>query len=278
MHYIDTHCHLFLNDEGFSFDPEIVVKNSIKAGVKQIWLSSTNVWDIKRNLALTSKYPENLKTFVGFHPEDYLEYDSSELENILKVYCRPTTLNPGSLNPKSSSPNPIAGIGEVGVDLHWNDISTKDIQMQVFKDQIELALKYDLPVAVHSRDAYELTIEVLEKYKNLKFIWHSYNLDSDTTKKLLGVFPNIYFGFNAVITYKSGIYIQESIKVIPDDKIVLETDAPFLSPRTKESSNRGYNTSEGVIDVYQAVSKIRGLSVEKLQRLVIKNCSKYINN
>ena len=287
--YIDTHCHLFLNEEGFNFNPEEVVNNNIKAGVKQMWLSSTNLWDINKNLELVKKYPKNLKTFVGFHPEDYLDYTSVKLESVLKKYLpikspayeaasqRLTANNQSVIADYSllSTDSPIIGIGEIGVDLHWNDISTKDIQMQVFEDQIKLALKYNLPVAVHSRDAYEQTLEVLEKYKNLKFIWHSYNLDLEKTKKLLSLFSNIYFGFNAVITYKSGLYIQQSLKEMPSDKILLETDAPFLSPRTKESLNRGYNTSKGVIDVYATVAKIKVISVKELQKVIIKNSFKY---
>lgn len=288
--YIDTHCHFFLDGDSFNFEPEEVVKNSIKSGVETIWLSSTNIADINKNISLTEKFPNNLKTFVGFHPEEYRGYDSTKLEDVLKKYCFAAPLN-STVSQQLSANNqpvisdhcllptnsPIIGIGEIGVDLHWNKPSTLKYQQSVFEDQIKLAIKYNLPVALHSRDAYEETLDVLRNYKNLKFIWHSYNLELEKTEFLLNQFPNIFFGFNNIITYNSGLYIQNSVKALSNDKIVFETDAPFLAPRTEEFNDLGYNTPGGVINVYNKVAKLKGISVEELQGIVHKNCDSLVS-
>ena len=273
-YYIDTHFHLFPEANSFNFDPDKIVKGAIRKGVKEMWLASTNAKDIQKNLDFAKKYPKNLKIWVGYHPEHFEDYDKEFLSEILNSKFPSTNFqtNPKSQNsgPKTNYPlpNSIVGIGEIGMDLKWNEKSTIVEQQKIFEEQIRLAIKHNLPIAVHSRQAFKETFEVLERYPNLKLVWHCYNLGVTETKSLVTSFPNIFFGFNAIITYKSGIPIQESILEIPDNKILTETDAPFLPPRSFKSP---YNTPEGVISVYQKLAQVKNIDLEQLEYLILDN-------
>jgi len=263
--YIDTHFHLFLDDFNLKFTPEEIIKDSLNKNVLKLWLASTNKRDILKNLNFCTKYPDNLKAWVGFHPENVLEYDIKFLKNILK---------------NSKYADLIIGLGEIGIDLDdfvlelfkKNGLSNKNLllsqQKKAFYEQIELALDFNLPFAVHSRKAFKPTFDVLKSFTNAHFVWHCYNLNKDRTIKLLNTFKNIYFGFNSIITYKSGEYVLDSLKYIPLNRILVETDAPFLSPRPFVYK---HNTPIGVIPVYTKIAKIFNISTESLQEIVYKN-------
>lgn len=288
--YIDTHAHLFLQNYKHKLNADQILKESVQAGVNQIWLAGTNKFDNPKNLQFAKNNPKHVKCWVGFHPEEYEQFDLEWLEQTLKSEIPASAgMTGGEVSTKNQiqnlkeNPNyqlpttnyqSIVGIGEIGIDLNWHDKSTLKDQQQVFEDQINLALKYNLPVAVHSRDAYEQTKEVLEKYKDLTFVWHCYTLDEVKTKALLSTFDNIYFGFNAIITYKSGAYLNKSIMQIPKQKLVLETDSPFLAPRDFKNS---YNTPEGVISVYEYVSNLLKTDVKSLVKQISTNCQNVIN-
>lgn len=292
--YIDTHCHLYPEFDFVTLKPEEIVENSIKAGVLQMWLASTEKADIEWNLNFCKKYPNNLKTWVGWHPEQYLSYDKDFLarvldDNITLKFSNPNFQFSNKTQIQNSSASPqndlgkgntkyqildtayssIVGIGEVGVDLAVHPKNSTVVQQQVFETQIKLAQKYNLPVALHCRDAFDETLEVMEKYPNISYLWHCFNLSSDKTKILLKRFPNIFCAFNAIFTYKSGEYLKESIKLIPLERIVFETDGPFLAPRPFKYS---FNTPEGVMGVYKAVSETLNINIEKLEFIVNQNC------
>ncbi|PIR43776.1 hypothetical protein COV24_00870 [candidate division WWE3 bacterium CG10_big_fil_rev_8_21_14_0_10_32_10] len=259
--YIDTHFHLFLEHSQFNIDPNNIVVESISQGVTQMWLASTNRLDIEKNITFAKKYPETLKVWVGWHPEEFDTYDGKYLETTISVY--------------DNKPS-IVGIGEVGIDLadfivEKSKLSKATLlqkQQDIFKNQLNIAQKHSLPVCIHSREAFNETVEVLESFSNMNFIWHCFNLKAPQTKSLLDKFNNIYFGFNNIITYKSGEYIKTSILEMPSDKILTETDAPFLAPRPFKY---GYNSPEGVIRVYDKIAEILEISVNDLKKIVIKN-------
>lgn len=241
--YIDTHFHLFLDKNYYEQSLDNLIKECIESGVGKMLLASTDKKDILKNIKFAKKYPTHIKVWLGFHPENYKEFDMKFLEKTIK-----------------ENSEIICGIGEIGIDLEVNGSETLKTQQKVFEKQIELALKYNLPFAVHSRNSVEQTLEVLQKYTDLKFIWHCYNLDIKKTKYLLKKFKNIYFAFNSILSYKSGKYLEDSLKIIPVQKILCETDAPFLAPRPFKYKS---NTPLGVISVYNNIKNILGINLEK---------------
>lgn len=346
--FIDTHAHLFLKDNPFDgFDADTIFTDSTDSGVEQIWLAGTNKYDNVKNIKFAKQHPKNVKCWVGFHPEYYQEFDLAWLDQILKSEIQDSKMQDSLPFDKLRVPNDfegavnggspqvrlglnermitksglvkrghvstiLVGIGEVGVDLKWNKKSTTKAQQMVFEDQVSLANKYNLPVCIHSRDAFEQTLEVMQRYKDTKFVWHCFNLNLQETKKVLTEFPNLYLGLNAIVTYKSGEYIWDSIKEVSMSQILIETDSPFLKPRkgiikSEIQNSKGtslclqvdtggkggvaekkldpiqnseyqkffklkYNTPYGVIPVYNFVAKKLGLGISKLKSQVEKNC------
>ena len=283
--FIDTHCHLYPEYKFVTLDPDKIVLESIKNGVTDIWLASTEKADIEWNLNFCKKYPNNLKSWVGWHPEQYLSYNNNFLASILKKYSNQildSSALPQNDNQKENTKNKIlaaknsfiVGIGEIGLDFAVHAKSTQKDQVKVFESQLILAQKYKMPVAIHCRDAFEETLNVLSKYKDLKILWHCFNLQKDQTKQLLKVLPQVYIALNSIFTYKSGAYIGESLELVDLSKIVLETDSPFLTPRPFKYS---FNTPEGVIRVYLSLADKLNLKIEDLQKTVRINCNS-LNN
>lgn len=241
--YIDTHFHLFLDDTDFNLNQVQVVEEAIEKGVELMVLTSTDKNDMQKNTEFAKKYSKNIKQWLGFHPDNFKEYDKKYLESKLK-----------------ESEGRVVGIGEIGIDLNNTNKNTLEKQQEVFEDQIKIAKAKDVPFAIHSRNSFYETLEVIKKYANLKFVWHCFNLEKEKTELLLKKFSNIYFGLNAIVTYKSGKYIEESLKIIPKNRILCETDAPFLAPRPFVYK---YNTPIGVISVYNYIQKVLDENLEK---------------
>ena len=280
--FIDTHCHLFPEFNFVTKIPEQIVEESLSIGVKEMWLASTEKADILWNLEFCKKYPKNLKTWVGWHPEKYLSYDNNFLSSLLEI--NNTVQNPKSkflmTNENTNTKyqildTTIVGIGEIGLDFAAHPKSTKDVQVKVFESQLKIAEQFNLPVSIHCRDAFEETINVMANYPNIKYLWHCFNLSSEKTKVLFNLFKNIYIGLNAIFTYKSGEYIKESLKFVPIHRILIETDAPFLAPRPFKYS---HNTPEGVIAVYKAVSNFFSVDLSNLQSIILDNSLRLCQN
>ena len=239
---IDTHCHL---DEYLYEDLEKVIKHMegnkmIAAGV-----------DYKSSKHVLNLIQDNSTIYgvIGFHPEEIEHYTDDFL----------LFLEENIANPK------IVGIGEIGLDYHYTKGNRKK-QIEIFRKQLNLASKYKKTVVIHSRDALEDTLEVIKDYPNLKIVFHCYGYSLQVAQQLLKY--NIKFGIGGVVTFKNSKKLKEVVKELPLDRILLETDSPYLTPEPhRGEENEPYN----ITYVADVISTIKNISKEEVLNITTKN-------
>jgi TatD DNase family protein len=233
---IDTHAHLDTLCD-------------VDRGIDKIVLAASNVADSLNNLILGKKYPDKLLVSVGIHPME--SHDSPvELEKIVKI------------NNKK-----IVAIGECGLDFSGN--FDKEKQIIVFKKQIELAQKYKLPLIIHARKAVDEVIEILKEYKNLSGVFHCYAGGNKRIKKVLDLGENWYFGIDGNLTYEVGL--EEVVKNIPKDRLILESDSPYLTPVPFRGE---INSPKNVEYIYKKVAEIWELNFKETEKIIDENAKK----
>jgi len=245
---IDTHTHLYLNE--FAGDIDEVIKRAGQEGVTKFYLPAIDSTETENIFALEKKYPGQCFAMIGLHPCSVKENYKEELD---KVYYW-------------LQQRKFAAIGEIGLDLYW-DKTFIDQQYESFHKQIEWALQFDLPVVLHTRDAVQQSIDVIKEYagKNLRGIFHCFG---GTLQNALDIIDTgFYLGIGGVVTYKNA-GLAEVIKEIDLKNIVLETDAPYLTPvpfrgKRNESSYLKY--------VVQKIAEIKNVSEEEVEVVTTKN-------
>jgi len=243
---IDTHSHInMIKETGI----DEVIQNAEKNGVRKIIVPAAEPEDISQVMELVNRY-ENVYRFLGIHPSDAKQWRDDLIEEITEL----------AKNKK------IVGIGEIGLDYYW-DKSYVDIQKDVFIKQIKLANKLNLPIDVHDRDAHQDTFNIIQEHnQNSKVIMHCYSGSLEFAKEC--VKAGYYIGIGGVVTFKNAVKIKEVAKHIPLEHILLETDAPFLSPvpfRGKE------NQPAYVKYVAQEIADLRGISYEEVASVTTRN-------
>lgn len=226
---IDTHSHVATNIEGLEF----------------VVLSGSTLEDSKNNVLLAKNNPK-LKASVGIHPQEI----SNNIDDLEKLIT-----------------DDVVAIGECG--LEFTDNVDKDKQILYFKKQIELSLKHNKALIVHSRDASIETLEILKSYQNLRGVIHCYTGGKKRIKQYLELGENWYFGIDGNITYEDGLV--EVVKNIPKDRLVLETDSPFLTPIPLRGEE---NSPQNIKYIYQKVADIWGLSIEETEKIIDGNAKK----
>ncbi|WP_270421982.1 TatD family hydrolase [Bacteroides intestinalis] len=253
MRLIDTHSHLFL--EEFSEDLPQVIERARSAGVTHIFMPNIDSTTIDSMLSVCNTYNDYCFPMIGLHPTSV----NADYEKELEIVAR-----------ELRSFNKYIAIGEVGMDLYWDKTFLKEQQI-VLDKQINWALEYDLPVVIHCRDAFGYIYNVLEPYKNtsLKGVFHSFTGTDDEAARILE-FLGFLIGINGVVTFKKS-RLPEVLTKIPLEKIVLETDSPYLTP----VPNRGKrNESAYVKDTLMKVSDIYRMSPEAVGRVTSENALK----
>ena len=243
---IDTHCHLVNED----YDIENVVKRANDAGVKYLIVSGSDKEDNRLNMKLLSAY-NNIFLSVGYHPSEALsvtEEDYSFLEECLK-------------NEK------VVAIGEIGLDYYYGKEDIK-AQKELFRRQLDLAVKYNKPVVIHTRDAFLDTYNILKEY-NLSGVIHCFSGSLEVAKDYINL--GYYLGIGGVVTFKNS-KLKDVIKEIGLDKIVFETDSPYLSPLRGEK-----NEPANVKLICEFVSNLLNISFEETANTVTNNSIKLFN-
>lgn len=245
---IDTHSHLYL--EEFENDIEDVVLRAKEQGVEKIFLPSISKNEHQRVMGLVKRFPENCFPMIGLHPcyvkENYLE----ELQHV-----------------KESLPKEkFYAIGEVGLDFYW-DRSFDKQQYEAFEFQIELAIANNLPIIIHSRNSTKECIGTVRKYlhQGLKGIFHCFGGSLEEANEIIEM--GFYLGIGGVVTYKNS-GLERVLNEIPLTNIVLETDAPYLSPVPYRGKR---NESSYLTKVAEKLASIKNISVEEVDRVTTIN-------
>tara|TARA_B100001093_G_scaffold62871_1_gene52815 strand:- start:76 stop:837 length:762 start_codon:yes stop_codon:yes gene_type:complete len=247
---IDSHCHL--DHEPLFSDLKNVIQRSKDVGIEKLLTISTSLESFSRIKELI-KIDEMIYGTIGIHPHESSK-DIITSKEIIK-----------DLRENSK----IIGIGETGLDFYYNN-SEKEKQISSFKQHIEASIETNKPLIVHSRDAEKETFEILNQYKkqNIKILMHCFTGSKQFSEKLLTL--NSYFSASGIITFKNSTNLQETFKSLPLDKVLIETDSPFLAP----VPNRGKKNEPSYIDFTAAkFAEIKNISKSEL----IKNTTNNFN-
>tara|TARA_B100000575_G_C23010218_1_gene581915 strand:+ start:262 stop:1023 length:762 start_codon:yes stop_codon:yes gene_type:complete len=245
---IDSHCHL--DHEPLYSDLKNVIKRSKDIGIKKLLTISTSVESFSRVKDIVNK-DEIIFGTIGIHPHE-ADKNNIDTEFIIKNL---------DLNKK------IIGVGETGLDFYY-DNSDRNKQIESFKLHIEAALKANIPLIIHSRNAEEKTFEILNDYKDkkLKILMHCFTGSQHFAEKLLKL--NAYFSASGIITFKKSIELQNTFKFLPLNKILIETDSPFLAP----VPNRGKKNEPAFIDFTASkLAEIKGITKPELIKITTDN-------
>lgn len=254
---IDTHTHLFT--EEFDEDRQEVVGRAINAGVTKMLLPNIDISSLQPLKKMCDEYKGVCYPMIGLHPTEVKEDYKYHLETLEKELSTNTI---------------YVGIGEVGLDFYWDSTYKKE-QIDAFNIQINWALKYDLPLIIHSRNSSEELYNVLLPYKgsNLRGIFHSFVGDEMEAKRLLE-FENFHFGINGVVTFKKST-LPDVLKNIPLSRVVIETDSPYLAPVPYRGKR---NESSYIIETAKKLASLYGLSLSDVDSITNNNVSKIFKN
>ncbi len=248
MKLIDTHTHLYL--EVFDEDRDQVIESAIAVGVERFYLPAIDSTYTSKMLNLQSRYPDHIRLMMGLHPTHVKENYKDELQHVQQYLAQ----------------HDFAAVGEIGIDLYW-DQSFLNKQQEAFNIQIIWAKEKGLPIVIHCRDAFDEVFEILEghKGKDLSGIFHCFTGSKEQARRVIDF--NLKLGIGGVVTFKNG-KIDKFLDQIPIDHIVLETDAPYLSPDPYRGKR---NQSEYLIYILRKLSEIHQRSEEELGALTTQN-------
>lgn len=250
----ETHAHY--DDEAFDVDREDLLQNMNSNGIETVVNIAANLKGISSTMELANKYA-HVYGAVGVHPSEVEELND---ENF--VWVREQALNDKCL-----------AVGEIGLDYHYPD-PERDLQKYWFKKQLELAKDINKPVVIHSREAALDTMDILtmEEYRNIKGVMHCYSYTVETAKELQKL--DYYFGIGGVVTFSNAKKLVEAVKYIPIDRILLETDCPYLAP----TPHRGERNSSLYLPlVAQKIAEIKGMGYDEVVDITCENAKKFYN-
>ena len=254
---IDSHVHL--DDAKFDYDRENLIENLKEYGLDRVYNIGADLESSIASVELADKY-EIIKAVIGVHPHAASEYNQEVEDKLIEL---------------AKNEN-VRAIGEIGLDYYY-DNSPRDIQVQVFKKQIELANKLKLPIVVHSREAAKETFDIIssykEKYKDLKFLIHCFSQSVEMMREYVKM--DCYIALGGVVTFKNSKIPKEVAKEVPLENLLLETDCPYLAPEPMRGKR-----NEPMFIKYSAqkIAEIRGISLEELLKATDENTRRFYND
>ena len=250
---INTHSHIY--DEAFDADREEVFKRALEAGVEMLLLPNCDEKTIKPMMEFYEKHPDNVRVMMGLHPEETRNDYKDKLKTIEQFVN-----------------DDIIGIGEIGLDFYWDDTFKKE-QIEVLSEQLHWAKDLGLPVSIHTRNAFHDMFKVLDHEQDgrLAGVMHCFNGTYDEAKTALSY--GFHLGLGGVITYKN-CGVKEFLADIPMDRIVLETDDPYLPPVPYRGQR---NEPAYIIKTAEKVAEIYGVTKEEICKITKENAIKLFN-
>ena len=254
MRIIDTHTHLYLNQ--FKDDVDLVIERAKNAGIDKFIFPAIDSSHFKDMHELRNRYPENIYLMSGLHPVSVKDNYKEELNLVLK----------------SLETHNYVGIGEIGIDLYWDKTFLKQ-QQEAFEFQIRLAISNNLPIVIHCRDGFDEIFEILdaEKCSKMRGIFHCFTGTLVQANRAINLGFNL--GIGGVVTFKNG-GIDKFLNKIDMKNIVLETDAPYLSPVPHRGKR---NESFYVTYILKKISELYGLNEQDIAKITSKNALEIFN-
>lgn len=243
----DTHAHY--DDEAFDADRDTLLASLPENGVGLVVDPGCDLSSSRLAVELAAKHP-HVYAAVGIHPENCHDYVPSQIEE-LRVLA------------KSSK---VVAIGEIGLDYYWAENPPKELQQQCLRAQLQLASELTLPVIIHDRDAHADTLAIVKEFPTLTGVFHCFAGSAEMAKELLKM--GWYLGFNGAVTFKNARKAPEVIAVTPLDRILLETDAPYLTPVPHRGER---NDSTYIPYVSQVIAQIKGLTAADVEAAAHEN-------
>lgn len=248
----DTHAHL--NDEKFEEDREEVIARAQEAGVSRIINVGFNRKTIQETLQLVEKY-DFIYAAIGWHPQEAKNCTDQDLEWIRQL---------------ATENRKVVALGEMGLDYYW-DTSPKDVQKELFRKQICLAKELALPIVIHDRDAHEDVIQILkeENAGEVGGVLHCFSGDEQIMEEALNI--GFYIGLDGPVTFKNGHLAKEIAKLVPEDRLLIETDCPYLAPHPYRGKR---NESAYVRLVAEEIARLREVSIEQIAQITMENANR----
>lgn len=250
IEFIDTHTHLF--EPEFAEDRESVVQRAVEAGVKTLCLPCITEASLSRMEEMCAAFPGICYPMIGLHPTELGDDYQTVLDRMYK---------------ELKGCDRYIAVGEVGLDLYWDD-TRKNGQLDAFRQQIEWAAETGLPLAIHSRSAFDDLYRVMDdsRSKGLTGVFHCFSGDADEARKLLS-FDGFCLGIGGVVTYKKST-LPSVLADVPLERVVLETDSPYLAPVPRRGKR---NESSYIPFIAQKLAEIYGCSVEEVAAVTTEN-------
>ena len=256
MRCIDTHSHLYEGE--FNADRDDVLARARAAGVDKIFLPNINATSVGPMLDMCRRHPDLCYPMIGLHPEDVGDNWRQVLADFERML--------------QSSCHPFIAIGEVGLDYYWNR-SRYEEQQEVFTNQVEWALKYDLPLMIHTRNAHREMVALMHAMAakahatNIRGVFHCFGGTPDEAEELLD-FDYFMLGVGGVVTFKKSSLPVTLRNVVPLERIVLETDSPYLAPVPHRGKR---NESAFIINVVTRLADIYQVSIDEVCKITTSN-------
>lgn len=251
MRFIDTHAHIYADE--FKADLLTIVESAKTNGIEKIYMPGIDSNSIDAMLSIEQAYPNNCIAMMGLHPCYVKENCNIELE-IVKSWLEKRR---------------FAAIGEIGLDYYWDKTFVKE-QQEAFQTQMQWALDYDLPIVIHTRNAMGETIEAVKPFakKGLRGVFHCFSGSKESAEQIIGM--GFYLGLGGVLTYKNA-GVEEAIASIPMEYLVLETDAPYLSPVPYRGKR---NEPAFMIEVAKKLAEIKNIPLHQVGEITSDNAER----